>query len=113
MRLRGSVQSQNLNQSVDALQILRFVEENKRRLPELFSVHSRPSQLLTFNLLSPLFKGGKLVIVLVEEFVQLLKHVGNVLIDPWSVLEFNHDVQSVDHGQVFEALRVVFQVLED
>ena len=36
----------NLDEDVNARQVVLLVEEDKRTLPELFSVHGRPSKLL-------------------------------------------------------------------
>lgn len=52
------------------------------------------------------------MVVLVEELEKTLKHVGDILVDPRSVLQLDHNVEGVDHGKVFETLFVAFQVLE-
>jgi len=63
---------QDFDENIDALQVVSFVEVDKRGLPEFLGVHTRPGELASLNLLLPLFERRKLVIVLVEELEQAL-----------------------------------------
>ena len=87
------------------------VEVDELGLPELLCVHWGPGELLPSDLCLPLVEGGELLVVLVKVLEESLENVINLLVDPRSVLQFHDEVECVDHGQVLEGERVVFQVL--
>lgn len=51
------------------------------------------------------------MVVAVKVLKQLFKSFSDVLINPWSVLQLNYKVKSVDHAQMVQALLIVFQIL--
>ena len=77
---------QNIDQNIDALQILCLIEVDERCLPEFLGVHWRPCKTLSHYLSLPLFKGRELLIVHVEKFEEFFQNLDNVLIYPWTIL---------------------------
>lgn len=73
----------------------------------------RPGKTLSHDLGLPLFEGRELLVVHVEEFEQVFQDLNNLLVDPWTILEFDHQVEGVDHGKVFKTEFIIFQVVEE
>jgi hypothetical protein len=60
-------------------------------------MHGAPGELQLGYLFPPLFEGAELLVVSIEELEERLKARLNVLINPGSILEFDNDVECVDH----------------
>jgi len=104
---------EDVDEDVDALEVLGVVEVDERRLPELLCVDGRPAQTASIDLRLPLVEGRELLVVLVEVLEELLQDFCDLLVDPGSVAQLDNQVERVDHGEVFEADCVVLQVEED
>jgi len=74
---------------------------------------TRPGKDFVLDLLLPLFKGAEFLIVAVKVLEQFFKSISDVLINPWSVLQLNYEVKSVDHAQMVQALFVFFKIIEE
>ena len=105
------VRLQVFNFVPDEVQVFRSIEINESSLPELFCMDTRPGKDFVLDLLLPLFKGAEFLIVAVKVLEQFFKSISDVLINPWSVLQLNYEVKSVDHAQMVQALFVFFKVL--
>lgn len=53
------------------------------------------------------------MVVLIEVVEQDLEHLLDLLIDPMTVLQFDNQVQGVDHREMLKADLIIFQVLEN
>jgi len=104
--------SEHFNEDVDASKVVVVVEVDELSLPELLGVHWGPGELLPSDLCLPLVERGELLVVLVKVLEESLENGINLLVDPRSVLQFHDKVECVDHGEVLEGERVVFQVIE-
>lgn len=98
----------HVKKHVNALQILSFVKENERSLPELLCVHRVPRERSPHNLGLPLLEGREFLVVLVEVLEQLLKHVFNVFVHPRTVLQLDDQIKSINHRQVLQTIFVFF-----
>ena len=98
---------------LDELEILRLIEIDEGRLPELLCVDRAPGELKLGDLLLPLFEGAEFLVVRIEELEQQLEVLADVLVDPGSILQFGDDVECVYHREVVEALLVVLEVHEE
>jgi len=74
-------------------------------------VDRRPGKLSLDDLLLPLVEGAELLVVLIEVPEQVLERLNDILINPGSVLQLDHDVEHIDHREALHALIVFLQVL--
>jgi hypothetical protein len=81
---------------LDELEILRLIEIDEGRLPELLCVDRAPGELKLGDLLLPLFEGAEFLVVRIEELEQQLEVLADVLVDPGSILQFGDEVECVD-----------------
>ena len=103
---------EELNLTVDELQVALSIELVHAVLPKLGLVDRVPSIVVLFNLLFPLFEAGELLVVLIEFDEQLVNDFLDVFVNPHAVLELLDCGVGIDHCQVVHALLVKHQLLQ-
>ena len=101
-----------VNYDSNQTQIALSIKQHTVFLPELFSVTWSPSQLSSMNLVSKLLERTEYFLICFKEFIHLLEHLVNIIIDPMSILKLYNKAQSVYVRQMLLTNLIFLQVIE-
>ena len=88
---------EHLDQVLNELKIVLIIKCNEVFLPESLSVHGVPSEAAVLADLSlELINAREALLVLVQEFKQLVKQGCDILVYPVSILKLNNCAEQVD-----------------
>jgi hypothetical protein len=92
-----------VDNSLDQVEVLLFVEHDEVLLPELLSMAWTPSELSSVNLVPQFIDRAEHLLVGIEEIEELLEQLVDVLVDPVAVLELDNEAESINVRHVLLA----------